>query len=77
MTGFSGGRSVMPAKPRPGDHRNFPGQEALQVHARAEAAARAGEHEHPDVVAGVEFVDGRRYAARHLAVDRVARLAGG
>src|SRR6266700_3452714 len=54
--------------------RRVPGQEPFQVHSGAERAARAGQHQHADVAAGVELLDRRGDAACDVAVDRVPRL---
>ena len=55
-------------------HRILTGQEALQVHARAEGTPGAGQDQHGHIAARVELVDGRRDAGGDRLVDRVARL---
>jgi hypothetical protein len=49
-------------------------QEALQVHARAEGAARAGQDGHAQVVAAFQLVDGGGQRGRGLEVHGIFRL---
>ena len=57
--------------------RPLAGHERLQVHARAERAAVAGEHAGPQAVLAVEPVERRRDALGDREIDGVARLRPG
>ena len=59
------------------DPRALAGHEGLEVHARAEARAGAGDDADREVAVGVELVERRRHPFGQRQVDRVARLAGG
>ena len=56
------------------DPRALAGDEGLEVHAGAEARARAGEDADREVAVGVELVERRGDPLGQRQVDRVARL---
>jgi len=62
------------AESPPGHNRRVPGQEALQVHASAEVAARSGQDQDAHFTAGVQLIDRSGHAAGDRAVHGVARL---
>ena len=76
MIGLVRSRLAMPAKPPLGVCRlaGLAGGDRLEVGAGGEDRALAGENADPDLVVGLELVDGRLDALGDVAVDRVAGL---